>query len=79
MFDHSNGYDAFRVTLWFEALNQAILVHLILAFPGGRLTTRPARLVVGAAYANVLVLGFLRAATFDRTRSGQDRTPSVLK
>ncbi len=65
VFDHSNGYDAFRVALWFEALNQAILVHLILAFPAGRLGSRPARLVVGAAYANVLVLGFLRAATFD--------------
>ena len=64
-YDHSNGYDMFRVGLWFEALSQAILVHLILAFPNGRLTSPPARLVAGAAYANVVVLGFLRAATFD--------------
>lgn len=34
-YDHSKGYDLFRVGLWFEALNQAILIHLILAFPGG--------------------------------------------
>ncbi|MGQ0668712.1 MAG: sensor histidine kinase [Actinomycetota bacterium] len=64
-YDHSNGWDLFRAALWFEALNQAILVHLILAFPGGHLASRPARLVAGAAYANVVVLGFLRAATFD--------------
>jgi signal transduction histidine kinase len=65
VFDHSFKYDAFRVALWFEALNQAILVHLILAFPSGRLGSRPARAVVGAAYANVLVLSFVRAASFD--------------
>ena len=65
VFDHSAKYDVFRGALWFEALNQAILVHLILAFPSGRLGSRPARVVVGAGYSNVLVLGFVRAATFD--------------
>jgi signal transduction histidine kinase len=64
-FDTSPKFDLFRVALWFEALSQAILVHLILAFPSGRVGSKPARVVVGTAYANVLVLGFLRAATFD--------------
>ena len=63
-FDHSYRFDVFRTALWFEALNQAILVHLILAFPTGRLGSRPARVLAGSAYANVLLLGFLRAATF---------------
>ncbi len=62
---HVPRYDVFRLGLWFEALNQAILIHLILSFPTGRLGSRPARVVAGAAYANVLLLGFLRAATFD--------------
>jgi len=59
------GFDQVRVVIWFDALNQAVLVHLILAFPSGRLSSLASRLVVTAAYANVLILGLARAATLD--------------
>jgi signal transduction histidine kinase len=43
------------VGVWLGALNEAILVHLLLAFPEGRLTTRTERVIAAAAY--VLALG----------------------
>jgi signal transduction histidine kinase len=63
--DHAPKFDVYRLALWFEGASQALLVHLVLAFPTGRLGSRPARIVAGAAYANMVVLGFLRATTFD--------------
>src|SRR6266542_21852 len=65
VYDTSPKFDLFRVAYWFEALNQAILLHLILSFPTGRLGTRPARLVTAGAYLNVLILGFFRSVTLD--------------
>jgi signal transduction histidine kinase len=41
------------------ALNQAVLVHLVLAFPGGRLRSRPERLIVIAAYAITVTGGLV--------------------
>jgi hypothetical protein len=55
---------------WLESLNDAVLCHLVLSFPTGRLDTRLARLLVGAAYAAVLVVGLLRALTFDPATDG---------
>ncbi|MBQ0985806.1 hypothetical protein KBZ10_15030 [Streptomyces sp. F63] len=55
----------FAVGAWFEALNMAVLAHLLLAFPDGRLTTRLARWVVVSGYGLVAVGGLLRAAVFD--------------
>jgi hypothetical protein len=43
------------IGVWLGALNEAILVHLVLAFPDGRLSSRSERLLVTAAY--VLALG----------------------
>ena len=60
-----SGFDQVRVVIWFDALNQAVLVHLMLAYPSGHLGSLASRLVVAAAYANVLILGFARAATLD--------------
>jgi hypothetical protein len=56
--------------VWLESLNDAVLAHLFLSFPTGRLDTRLARLLVGAAYAAVLVVGLLRALTFDPATDG---------
>jgi signal transduction histidine kinase len=50
---------------WLEALNMAVFGHLLLAFPSGRLTTRPGRVITAAAYLAVLGGGLLRAVTFD--------------
>lgn len=55
---------------WLEALNDAILAHLLLSFPTGRLGGRAARSVVVAAYGVVLVVGLLRALTFDPSADG---------
>jgi signal transduction histidine kinase len=50
---------------WGEALNLAVLGHLLLAFPEGRVTARRERLVAGAGYVLVLVGGLLRALLYD--------------
>ncbi|GIE47411.1 hypothetical protein Ani05nite_09450 [Amorphoplanes nipponensis] len=53
------------LSAWFEALNLAVLAHLVLAFPEGRLTDRSSRLVARAGYGLVLAGGLLRAITYD--------------
>jgi len=58
-------WDAYRIAVAFDALSQALLVHLLLAFPSGRVTSRPSRVVVAAGYANVLLLGFGRVLFID--------------
>jgi signal transduction histidine kinase len=52
----------------------------MLAFPSGRLSSLASRLVVPAAYANVLILGFARAATLDFFGAGpaDERFQGVL-
>ncbi|MFJ8648713.1 sensor histidine kinase [Streptomyces sp. NPDC093546] len=50
---------------WWEALNLAVLAHLLLAFPEGRVGRRRARMTVGAAYALVAVGGLVRALCYD--------------
>ena len=50
----------------FEGFNGAILAHLVLAYPTGRLATRRERLFVGAIYAwAVVVDGVARVLTYD--------------
>jgi signal transduction histidine kinase len=58
-------WDAYRIAVAFDALGQALLVHLLLAFPSGRVTSRPSRVLVAAGYANVLLLGFGRVLFID--------------
>ncbi|WP_313896577.1 histidine kinase [Streptomyces sp. GC420] len=60
----------FAVGAWWEALNMAVLAHLLLAFPDGRLGTRFARSVVTAGYGLTAVGGLLRAAVYDPAASG---------
>nr|WP_237536346.1 histidine kinase [Streptomyces sp. SID5785] len=55
----------FAFGAWWEALNMAILLHLILSFPEGRLTTVLTRRLVLFTYALVAVGGLLRALMFD--------------
>ncbi|MFD2766542.1 ATP-binding protein [Micromonospora eburnea] len=59
----------FAVGAWLEALNMAILVHLLLAFPYGRLGSRAPRALVGAGYALVAAGGLVRATVLDPATS----------
>jgi signal transduction histidine kinase len=52
----------------FESLSGAILAHLILAYPEGRLHRRSERLLVTALYVWVLASGFALAFTYDPPR-----------
>ncbi|MEV1022911.1 histidine kinase [Streptomyces sp. NPDC050264] len=55
----------FTFGAWWEALNMAVLLHLILSFPEGRLTTVLTRRLVQFAYGLVAVGGLLRTLLFD--------------
>ncbi|KWT59099.1 hypothetical protein ADL21_25945 [Streptomyces albus subsp. albus] len=55
----------FGIGVWWEALNLAVLGHLFLAFPDGKLPTRATRRIVRAAYLLVAVGGLLRAVIYD--------------
>ncbi|MFJ9039001.1 sensor histidine kinase [Streptomyces sp. NPDC102406] len=57
----------FTFGAWWEALNMAVLLHLVLSFPEGRLTTVLTRRLVQFAYALVAVGGLLRTLMFDPT------------
>jgi hypothetical protein len=56
--------------VWLESLNDAILAHLVLSLPAGRLDTLPARLLTGAAYFVAVVVGLVRGLTFDPAVDG---------
>ncbi|WP_306319875.1 MULTISPECIES: histidine kinase [unclassified Streptomyces] len=55
----------FAFGAWWEALNMAILLHLILSFPEGRLTSVLTRRLVQGAYGLVAVGGLVRTLLFD--------------
>ncbi|MEU6657742.1 histidine kinase [Streptomyces sp. NPDC046821] len=55
----------FAFGAWWEALNMAILLHLVLSFPEGRLTTVLTRRLVQFAYGLVAIGGFVRTLLFD--------------
>src|SRR5437764_6114064 len=52
----SNAALPFTVGMVFDLVPAALLLHLFLAFPSGRLELRPERLLVGAAYGAALAL-----------------------
>ncbi|WP_306298032.1 sensor histidine kinase, partial [Streptomyces sp. 13-12-16] len=60
----------FALGAWTEALNLAVLAHLLLAYPEGRTTTSADRRVVLAGYLLVGVGGLLRALVYDPAVSG---------
>ncbi|MDQ8704979.1 histidine kinase [Streptomyces sp. LHD-70] len=59
----------FALGAWWEGLNLAILVHLVLTFPDGRITGARTRRLILATYAIVAVGGLLRALTYDPARA----------
>jgi signal transduction histidine kinase len=61
----------FAVGAWWEALNLAVLAHLLLSLPDGRLITRLERGVVRCAYGLVAVGGLIRASTYDPAVSAE--------
>ena len=65
------------VGLLFIQISSAFLVHLVLAFPSGRLTTRIERALVTLGYATASVRGLATALLTDTSRGGT-RTPNRL-
>jgi signal transduction histidine kinase len=53
----------FKLGFWLYHLNVAILAHLLLAYPDGRLTRRAERITILAIYATVLLTQGLRVLT----------------
>ncbi|MEU1820653.1 histidine kinase [Streptomyces roseifaciens] len=68
----------FALGAWWEALNLAVLAHLLLVFPDGRLTTVFARRVVACAYLLVAVGGLLRVLAYDPTAESEATYLSCL-
>ena len=67
-FGNLQGLDApllVALGAWLEGLNLAILGHLVLALPDGRLGTRSRKLVVLAGYGVVAVVGLARTMAYD--------------
>ncbi|MDG4859066.1 histidine kinase, partial [Streptomyces sp. T-3] len=60
----------FAVGAWWEALNMAVLVHLVLTFPDGRAPSATARRLIVFAYGLVAVGGLLRTLTYDPALAG---------
>jgi signal transduction histidine kinase len=60
----ANGAAAYTVGVFASNLVFAVLVHALLAYPSGRLRTTAERVIVAAAYLNVVVLQAL-AVVFD--------------
>ncbi|MEV3993841.1 sensor histidine kinase [Streptomyces sp. NPDC049837] len=55
----------FAAGAWGEALNLAVLAHLLLVFPDGRAATAHERRLIVAGYALVAVGGLVRAMLYD--------------
>jgi hypothetical protein len=54
---------AFGVGEWFDGAQDLVLAHLLIAYPTGRLRTRPLRILVGSGYA-LMLLSLARTMTF---------------
>jgi signal transduction histidine kinase len=64
----------FALGSWWEALNMAVLLHLVLSFPDGRLGSALARRLTVFSYGLVAVGGFLRTLTYDPARVAVEAT-----
>jgi signal transduction histidine kinase len=73
----SNGW-VNSVGLLFVRASDGFLVHLVLAFPGGRLTSRFERLLVGVAYTAVFVLTPVTALFMDTWKGRVLPKPNFL-
>jgi signal transduction histidine kinase len=76
----ANGAVAYAIGVFGSNLVFAVLLHALLAFPTGRLGSRPRRLLAAAAYADVLVLQAV-AVLFDpltRYHSAHPRNLALL-
>ncbi|MGH8900359.1 MAG: histidine kinase [Egibacteraceae bacterium] len=55
----------FALGFWLSQLHRTIVIHLVIAFPSGRLSSRWERLVVGAGYSLGAIGGFMLVVTYD--------------
>jgi PAS domain S-box-containing protein len=74
----ANGSVAYTIGVLASNLVFAVLVHALLAFPSGRLGTRDRRLLVAAAYVNVLAVQALAVVFDPLTRYHSDHPPNRL-
>ncbi|MFB9966086.1 sensor histidine kinase [Sinosporangium siamense] len=75
----------FSPTAWIHTLGQltastssAFLAHLALAFPTGRLETRPRRALIITGYAGVVTMGFSTALFSDQAAHFRGNAPGLL-
>ncbi|GHF06888.1 sensor histidine kinase [Streptomyces fumanus] len=62
----------FALGAWGEALNLAVLAHLLLVYPEGRADDRSERWVIRTGYALVAVGGLVRTLAYDPAVEGAD-------
>jgi signal transduction histidine kinase len=74
----ANGEVAYAVGVLASNLVFAVLVHALLAFPGGRLGSRGRRLLVAAAYLDVLVLQAIAVVFDPLTRYHSDHPRNLV-
>jgi hypothetical protein len=72
----SNDSVVFAIASVGEVLIYAVLIHLLLSFPSGRLETRLDRLLVTIAYVNTTVVQ-LGVFLFTDSKAGCARCPAV--
>lgn len=68
----------FSLGLWLAQLDKAVLAHLILALPSGRLPSRVERIAISSGYAIVVVFGLLRVVAYDPAFPSCPACPSEL-
>jgi signal transduction histidine kinase len=71
----SNNDAVFAIGSIFGAVPYAILVHLLLSFPSGRLDTRLQRLIAASGYFTTIALQLVWALFADPAQSGCDNCP----
>jgi signal transduction histidine kinase len=74
----ANRQGAYAVGVLASNLAFAVIVHALLAFPGGRLGSRGRRLLVAAAYLDVLVLQAVAVLFDPLTRYHSDHPPNLV-
>ncbi|HEX7299285.1 MAG TPA: histidine kinase [Solirubrobacteraceae bacterium] len=69
---------SFSLGLHLIALPYALLLHILVAFPSGRLSTRAERILVAASYLNATVVWWALMLVQDTTRIGMPANPLLV-
>jgi len=74
----ANGNVLYTIGIAFDALFPAVVGHLVLAYPSGRLQTRAERLIVAAGYFTTTVLQ-IPSLLFEEHPAGEPRNLLVIR